>query len=98
MPDAAPPPSEESDSESNASERKAIQAIGAAGLEPGSSPNLMQLAASGTQLATYTLILGAAGYAIDHFRGHAIPWFAIAGSLVGFTLGMYRLIVLAIRS
>ncbi len=49
------------------------------------------------ELASYTLILGAGGYWIDSHWEHSQPFFAITGALVGFTLGMYRLIVLATR-
>lgn len=57
----------------------------------------IRLLGSGMELASYTLILGAAGYWVDRRWHFAQPYFGIAGALVGFSLGMYRLIVLATR-
>lgn len=56
---------------------------------------MMQLSSAGFELASFSLLLGAAGYGIDHWLGTAKPYFAIAGVLLGFCLGFYRLIVLA---
>ncbi|TWU18930.1 AtpZ/AtpI family protein [Allorhodopirellula heiligendammensis] len=56
---------------------------------------LLRLASSGFELATYSLVLGGAGYGLDHWLGNATPYFAIAGILLGFSLGFYRLIVMA---
>ena len=57
---------------------------------------LMQLSSAGFELASFALILGGVGYGIDHWLGnHVTPYFAIAGILLGFSLGFYRLIVLA---
>jgi Putative F0F1-ATPase subunit Ca2+/Mg2+ transporter len=57
----------------------------------------VRLLGSGMELASYTLILGAAGYWVDGRWQHTQPYLGIAGALVGFSLGMYRLIVLASR-
>ena len=62
------------------------------------SPQLMRLAGSGMEMASYTLLMGAAGYWLDGRIGNAKPWLGVAGALFGFTLGMYRLIALAIRN
>ncbi|MCM2373772.1 AtpZ/AtpI family protein [Aporhodopirellula aestuarii] len=56
---------------------------------------LMHLASAGFELASFSLILGGAGYAIDHWLGNGTPYLGIAGLFVGFSLGFYRLIVLA---
>lgn len=56
---------------------------------------LLRLASAGFELASFSLILGGAGYAVDHWLGFTTPYVAIAGVLVGFCLGFYRLIVLA---
>lgn len=56
---------------------------------------LMQLSSAGFELAIFSLLLGGAGYAVDHWFGNATPYFAIAGIVLGFCLGFYRLIVLA---
>ncbi len=56
----------------------------------------VRLIGSGMELACYTLLLGGAGYWIDS-TWHTQPYLGIAGSLLGFSLGMYRLIVLATR-
>ena len=57
----------------------------------------MRLIGSGMELASYTLLLGAAGYWLDSRWQLDQHYFAIAGALAGFSLGMYRLIVLATR-
>lgn len=56
---------------------------------------LLRLASAGFELASFSLILGGAGYAIDHWMSFTTPYVAIVGVLVGFCLGFYRLIVLA---
>ena len=56
---------------------------------------MMRLASAGFELASFSLILGGLGYAIDQWAGNATPYAAIAGLLVGFSLGFYRLIVMA---
>lgn len=58
---------------------------------------MMRLASAGFELASFSLILGGAGYAVDRWMGNLTPYFAIAGLLLGFSLGFYRLIVLANR-
>jgi len=58
---------------------------------------MMRLASAGFELASFSLILGGAGYAVDRWMGNPTPFVAIAGLLVGFSLGFYRLIVLANR-
>lgn len=76
-------------------------ATGTAGGDLGRSPTvrerqaMMQLASAGFELASFSLILGGAGYGVDHWLGNATPYVAIAGLLIGFSLGFYRLIVLA---
>lgn len=56
---------------------------------------LLRLASAGFELASFSLILGGAGYAVDHSMGFTTPYIAIVGVVVGFCLGFYRLIVLA---
>ncbi len=56
---------------------------------------LLRLASAGFELASFSLILGGAGYAVDHWLGNATPYLAIFGVILGFCLGFYRLIVLA---
>lgn len=56
---------------------------------------LLRLASAGFELASFSLILGGAGYAVDYWLGSTTPYIGIAGVLVGFCLGFYRLIVLA---
>ena len=58
---------------------------------------LMRLASAGFELASFSLILGGLGYAVDYSIGLVTPYFAIAGLLLGFSLGFYRLIMLASR-
>jgi len=58
---------------------------------------MMRLASAGFELASFSLILGAAGYAVDRWAGNPAPFVAIVGLLLGFSLGFYRLIVLANR-
>lgn len=62
---------------------------------PSERQALMRLSSAGFELASFSLILGAAGYGIDHAVGNENPYVGIAGLLLGFTLGFYRLIVLA---
>ncbi|TWT65978.1 AtpZ/AtpI family protein [Allorhodopirellula solitaria] len=57
--------------------------------------SLLRLASAGLELASFSLILGGAGYAVDHWMDNSTPYIAIAGMLLGFCLGFYRLIVLA---
>ncbi|MEM6365010.1 MAG: AtpZ/AtpI family protein [Planctomycetota bacterium] len=57
--------------------------------------SLRRLTSGGFELASYALILGAAGYGVDHWFGFQTPILAIIGLLVGFTLGFVRLIALA---
>jgi len=59
--------------------------------------SLRRLAAGGFQLASSALALGAIGYGVDHWMGNAKPIVGMLGVLVGFSLGFYRLIVLATR-
>lgn len=49
----------------------------------------------GFELASYTLILAGVGYWIDSTRQHAKPYATACGALIGFTLGMIRLIRIA---
>ncbi len=57
--------------------------------------SLLRLASAGFELASFSLILGGAGYGVDYWMGNATPYVGIAGVMVGFCLGFYRLIVLA---
>ncbi|TWT95041.1 AtpZ/AtpI family protein [Neorhodopirellula pilleata] len=56
---------------------------------------MMRLASAGFELASFSLILGGLGYAIDQWAGNQTPYIAIVGLLLGFSLGFYRLIILA---
>ena len=49
----------------------------------------------GSELAAYTLVLAGFGYWIDSARQHAKPYAAAIGVLIGFTLGMIRVIQVA---
>ena len=46
-------------------------------------------------MASSALILGGIGYWIDQQRQHETPYLGVAGVLLGFVLGMYRLIRVA---
>lgn len=59
------------------------------------SPATHRLAGAGMALAAYALGLGGAGYFLDRLFGWKIPFLGIAGVLIGFILGMIRLIRLA---
>lgn len=61
-------------------------------------PAALRMAGAGLELAGSTLVMAGLGYAIDAARGHATPYAAIAGTLVGFSLGMYRLIAMAMKT
>jgi F0F1-type ATP synthase assembly protein I len=52
----------------------------------------MKFAGLGMELASYALGLAAVGYAIDFQRGHDKPYGAAAGTLLGFSFGMFRFI------
>ena len=65
---------------------------------PKSSATMMRLAAAGLELASFALILGAAGYWFDNNQGYTTPYFGVAGVLIGFALGMYRLVRLAMKT
>lgn len=61
-----------------------------------STQPMLRLATAGFELASFPLILGAAGYYwLDPWLGNETPYVAIAGVLLGFSLGFYRLIVMA---
>lgn len=62
---------------------------------PSERQALLRLSSAGFELASFSLILGALGYGIDQAVGNANPYVGIAGLLLGFMLGFYRLIVLA---
>lgn len=62
---------------------------------PSERQALLRLSSAGFELASFSLILGAVGYGIDQAVGNENPYVGIAGLLLGFTLGFYRLIVLA---
>ena len=61
----------------------------------GERQAMMRLASAGFELASFSLLLGGGGYSVDRWLGNVTPYFAIAGLLVGFSLGFYRLIILA---
>jgi F0F1-type ATP synthase assembly protein I len=52
----------------------------------------MKFAGLGMELASYALGLAAIGYAIDFQQGHDKPYGAAAGTLIGFSFGMFRFI------
>ncbi|SMP47336.1 Putative F0F1-ATPase subunit Ca2+/Mg2+ transporter [Neorhodopirellula lusitana] len=58
---------------------------------------LLRLASAGFELASFSLLLGGGGYLIDQRLGFETSYLAIVGLLLGFSLGFYRLIVLASR-
>ena len=58
----------------------------------------LRLAGLGLELAGSTLAMAGLGYVIDAARGHETPYATIAGTLVGFSLGMYRLIAIAVKT
>ncbi len=57
----------------------------------------IRLAGAGLELAGSTLVFGAAGYWVDWIRDHGTPYVALVGLLVGFAVGLYRLISLAMK-
>ncbi|MFG0267703.1 MAG: AtpZ/AtpI family protein [Rhodopirellula sp. JB055] len=60
-----------------------------------STQPMLRLASAGFELASFPLILGAMGYYwLDPWMGNETPYIAIAGVLVGFCLGFYRLILM----
>lgn len=61
----------------------------------GASRQWMRLSGAGLELAVSVLVLGGIGYWVDEQRQHETPYLGIAGVLLGFVLGMYRLIRLA---
>ena len=52
----------------------------------------------GIELATYSLVLAALGYWLDSARQHSRPFATALGALIGFTIGMIRLIQIARRN
>lgn len=56
---------------------------------------MLRLASAGFEIASFSLILGAMGYGIDQAMTNSSPYIGIVGLLLGFSLGFYRLIVLA---
>lgn len=66
--------------------------------EASSTQSMLRLASAGFELASFPLILGAMGYYwLDPWMGNETPYIAIAGVLIGFCLGFYRLIQMANR-
>lgn len=57
--------------------------------------SVRRLSGAGLELAGFALILGGLGYLVDRQIGWRQPYLAIAGVLIGFGLGMYRLIRIA---
>ncbi|WDQ17586.1 AtpZ/AtpI family protein [Rhodopirellula sp. P2] len=63
--------------------------------DPSNTQPMLRLASAGFELASFPLILGAIGYYwLDPWMGFETPFIAIAGVLVGFCLGFYRLILM----
>ncbi|MEM9586796.1 MAG: AtpZ/AtpI family protein [Planctomycetota bacterium] len=58
---------------------------------------MMRFAGAGIELAGSALIAGAVGYWVDGQFGNAKPYCAALGVLVGFAVGMFRLIVTVSR-
>lgn len=52
----------------------------------------MKFASLGMELAGSTLGVAAIGYLVDRYRGQAGGYGVAAGTLIGFTFGMYRFI------
>lgn len=65
------------------------------GNRPSEAASAFRLAGAGLELAGATLLLGGLGYLADLWRGHVTPYAAIVGLLVGFAVGLFRLIRLA---
>ncbi|WP_168563742.1 AtpZ/AtpI family protein [Crateriforma spongiae] len=59
------------------------------------TPATRRLAGVGVELAGGALGFGAIGYLADRWIGWQTPWLAVVGVLMGFALGMYRLIRMA---
>ncbi len=57
--------------------------------------NAFRFVGLGSELATYTLVLAGFGYWIDSARQHTKPYATAIGALIGFTLGMIRVIQVA---
>ena len=55
----------------------------------------MRLSSVGLEFAAAVLLLGGIGYWIDAARQHETPYLGAAGALLGFVVGMYRLIRVA---
>ncbi len=75
--------------------RKARHASPPSDQAVGERQAMMRLASAGFELASFSLLLGGGGYLVDRWLGNITPYVAIAGLLVGFSLGFYRLIILA---
>lgn len=96
-----PPPDKKTPSESVADERPPAtprpsgRDDGKTSASATERQTLLRLASAGFELASFSLVLGGAGYGFDHWSGGTTPYFAIVGVLLGFSLGFYRLIVLA---
>jgi F0F1-type ATP synthase assembly protein I len=57
--------------------------------------NTLRFVGLGSELAAYTLVLAGFGYWIDSARQHTKPYATAIGALIGFTLGMIRVIQVA---
>ena len=68
------------------------------GNDRDSAAGAMRYASLGLELAAGALVFGGLGYWLDGYRQHERPYLGIVGVLLGFSLGMYRLILVAIRS
>lgn len=63
-----------------------------------SAVGVIRYASLGLELAAGALVFGGLGYWLDGYRQHERPYLGLVGVLFGFSLGMYRLILVAIRS
>ncbi len=57
----------------------------------------MELSGSGLQLAGSTLAVAMLGYALDHYLQTKRPIATGLGAVIGFSLGLFRFIVIASR-
>ena len=57
----------------------------------------MRLAGAGIELAGSFLVLAGLGYLVDGYFGWSGPWGFITGGILGFVIGLTRLMRLAIQ-
>ena len=89
-------PPKNADSQADSS-RKASESGESSKESPSERQALLRLSSAGFELASFSLILGAVGYGVDQAASNENPYVGIAGLLLGFALGFYRLIVLATK-